>query len=457
MKAKLLLACSMAAAALPLQADPLDQWLNANAAAVSSVELTHADDSDLEPIAAAIGNSRVVLLGEPSHGAGSSFAAKARIIKFLHRRMGFDVLAWESGLLDVRLAQAALRTERDPAVAAQAGILAIWSRAAEARPLFEYARTTLATSRPLDMAGFDIQASAPKTGDVFAAELRAFITVLRDPALRQSALSFADTALSMFQRIQARDGPRPTRADLEALQRGTQGLLILMRERRQAFEQVHGAISIAFFQRALANLEAAGINHWQRRCCEALQGTAALRQQSEVWNRRDQLMAANLRWLIEERHAGRKVLVWAHNAHLMRAHFAADWQGIHRKPQPGGMTPMGALLADWLGDQVYSMAFTTYQGEEAWANGQKRGSIAPAPEGSLESRLHALAKPIVFLDLRAARGVRSHPLRTPTTLRISGYGQPTGRYGNDEVADITQAFDGVFFIDRMAPATRLPD
>jgi erythromycin esterase-like protein len=62
-------------------------------------------------------------MGEPSHGAGSAFAAKVRLIKFLHQRMGFDVLVWESGLYDVRLAQAALRTPEDPVTAARRGIL----------------------------------------------------------------------------------------------------------------------------------------------------------------------------------------------------------------------------------------------------------------------------------------------------------------------------------------------
>jgi hypothetical protein len=38
-------------------------------------------------------------------------------------------------------------------------------------------------------------------------------------------------------------------------------------------------------------------------------------------------------------------------------------------------------------------------------------------------------------------------------MRISGYGQPTGPYGNDMVPDLTKAFDAVFYIDRMAPAT----
>ena len=98
---------------------------------------------------------------------------------------------------------------------------------------------------------------------------------------------------------------------------------------------------------------------------------------------------------------------------------------------------------------------TTNEGQDSWANGQRSGPISPAPEGSLESRLHKLGKPQVFLDLRSARGESGHPMRVRQSMRISGYGPPTGPYGNDLVPDLTRAFDGVFYIDRMAPATRI--
>src|SRR5262245_42302903 len=94
-------------------AEPLQDWMAAHAVPIRSIDAKDEDFSDLEPLMNAIGSAHVVQMGEPSHGAGSAFAAKVRLIKFLHQRMGFDVLVWESGLYDVQLAQAAMRTPED--------------------------------------------------------------------------------------------------------------------------------------------------------------------------------------------------------------------------------------------------------------------------------------------------------------------------------------------------------
>lgn len=106
--------------------DTLPAWLQAQVRPVRTIDFNDDDNvSDLEPLANAIGGARVVQLGEPSHGAGSSFAAKARIVKFLHKRLGFDVLIWESGLYDVSLADAAMCGPDDGMTAARKGIFTL--------------------------------------------------------------------------------------------------------------------------------------------------------------------------------------------------------------------------------------------------------------------------------------------------------------------------------------------
>jgi erythromycin esterase len=432
--------------------DPLQDWMAGHAVTVRSIDAKDEDFSDLEPLMTAIGSSRVVQMGEPSHGAGSAFAAKVRLIKFLHQRMGFDVLVWESGLYDVRLAQAALRTAEDPVAAAKRGILTIWSNAEEVRPLLEYVKASQATTSPIDVAGMDMKPTAARTDELFMADLRAFVGALQDATFRARVLALVDRVVDTYGRMRA---PK-AKEDLQDFQKSVDDLLAGVRSHRTSFEQVRGGMEVAFMEHAIANLRGHGTSVYHRGRADRPTGAAANILDFEEWSGRDELMASNLQWLIKQRYAGRKIVVWAHNAHLLNGYFAANWASVHARPQPGGMKPTGAYIGELLKDDVYSIAVTTYEGEEGWANGQKRGAIQPASAGSFESRLHALGKPYVFLDFRAVDGNPKHPMHAPQSLRISGYGKPTSDYGNDTVPDLTKAYDAVLFIDRMAPATSIP-
>lgn len=91
------LAASPSAAATPSATvvDPAGTWLKSHVAPIRSLAFDDTDFADLEPIGRAIGDARVVALGEESHGDGTAFRTKARIARYLHEKLGFDVIAFE--------------------------------------------------------------------------------------------------------------------------------------------------------------------------------------------------------------------------------------------------------------------------------------------------------------------------------------------------------------------------
>jgi len=245
---------ALAAGAAAQPRDDLQAWLEAHVSPIRAIDPADEDFRDLEPLGDAVGGARVVQLGEPSHGAGSCFAAKARIVKFLHQRHGFDVLIWESGLYDVALAQAAMRGTDDPMTAAQRGVFTLWSMAAEVKPLFAYIKASQATPRPLEMAGFDMQVTADGSSARFAEDLRAFSGGVRKPALRDRASSLAEQALAARGRLYA--GKFSSQDDLDALTAATRDLIALIHDNRAAFEAVRGPLGTDFMTRAIDNMRA---------------------------------------------------------------------------------------------------------------------------------------------------------------------------------------------------------
>jgi len=110
------------------------------------------------------------------------------------------------------------------------------------------------------------------------------------------------------------------------------------------------------------------------------------------------------------------------------------------------MSDFDLFMADWLGDKIYTIGLAHFEGEEGLTGNINTTPVSPAPPGSLEARLHVLGKPYLFLNLRAVDSNPRHPLHEPQSMRIL---IPS----NYTVSDITRAFDGIFYIDRLTPAT----
>ena len=82
--------------------------------------------------------------------------------------------------------------------------------------------------------------------------------------------------------------------------------------------------------------------------------------------------------------------------------------------------------------------------------GSPAAPVPPAPEGSLEERLHRLGFSEAFLPLRAGKTGKAIPV-SPVLMRIP-------KYKAESIASPAQAFDAIYFIDTMTPASPIkPD
>ncbi len=64
---------------------------------VRSIAMTDSNFSDLRFFDAMLKNNRILMLGEMMHNDGETFKAKARIIRYLHEHLDYDVVYMRQG------------------------------------------------------------------------------------------------------------------------------------------------------------------------------------------------------------------------------------------------------------------------------------------------------------------------------------------------------------------------
>lgn len=184
-------------------------------------------------------------------------------------------------------------------------------------------------------------------------------------------------------------------------------------------------------------------------------------QEPTIENVRDRCMAENVKWILDHEGPTAKVVVWAHNGHVMR---------INPETRQSSMT-QGTYMKKLFGDDYVVFGFSYNQGSFQaipTANIRDRGglqewTVGPAKAGSMDETFAAAGVPVFAMDVRTApKDSAAHKwLKTAHPMRMAGAVFDPAQDGTSFYRPLAPAesFDAILFTDtttRARPLATLP-
>lgn len=389
--------------------------------------------ADLDPLLQRIGDARIVMLGEASHGTHEYYTWRSHISKRLITEKGFAFIAVEGDWPDCYRLNRYIKGYTAEKTAAEVlrsfdrwptWMWANWEIAALAEWLKGY-NTKVARSKQIGFYGLDVYS--------LWESLEAVMAFVKREAPR--ALETAQKAFHCFQPYsgdEGRDYASALRFVSELCEAPALELLTEMQRRRPHYE---GDREVAFSaeQNALVTVNA------ERYYRSMLEGGGA------SWNARDMHMQETLERLMDFHGPEAKAIVWAHNTHIGDATYTdmAD----------DDMYNIGGLARTHFGDDdVVLVGFGSYEGSviagRSWGEKMQVMEVPKGRSGSWEALLHLASaenKLLMMDDLRDtafAEGRIGH--------RAIGvvYNPATEQYGNYVPSVVPSRYDAFLFIDQ---------
>lgn len=366
------------------------KWAAAHAIPIRTVE-PGGNDSDLVPLKSVIGGAHVVALGEPTHGVHESLAFRNRLFRFLVERMGFTAIALESGFTESINARSFIEDGiGDAETATRTGLTGGPHPYLENRELIQWMRDYNAAAaasgrRKIRLYGLDVTSGARLAGPRRVIDYALTFLSRADPATAQEIRNSLGDSLpgiddGEFGSLSAAAQVKfdtSIKAIAKAMQESRKSLIAHSSddEYRWALHNLEVARQLAFLL-PLTPPRSAGMSAWV-----------------PTVTYKDSAMAENVEWALKNEGPGGRLLVFAHDGHVMNANEdGRRWAKVRDKP-----FMMGSHLRRAYGNELYIIAMLS-----ATTSGGFRAA-KPMEEGSIEKNLAGIGLPLMFLDVRMAR------------------------------------------------------
>lgn len=392
---------------------------------------------DLGPLLDRIGDARVVLLGEATHGTSEFYRMRERISRELITRKGFRFVAIEGDWPDVtRLDHYVRHLEYQPTEWTAFARFPTWMwRNTEMRSFVDWLHennTDRDYGNRTAIYGLDLYSLYTSIGSVLE-----YLGDIDFDAARVARQRYG--CLTPWQADPAAYGHAALTGTYRTCEKEVVRMLedVLRKRNEYSFNDGERYMDAMQNARLIADAE-----HYYR---IMYYGSRA------SWNLRDTHMFETLQTMLAFHGPEAKAIVWAHNSHIGDASATEmSARGEHN---------IGQLCREEFGADAYSIGFGTNKGTVAaaseWDSPMEVKVVKPALDGSYEKLCHATGNPRFMLPLRNLPVAFRRELEKPRLERAIGviYRPETELSSHYFQANLPQQFDEYIWFDETRAVT----